>query len=336
MAVPNVFTNPESLTALSDTVNQTLIDTGRFFKSSGSFQSRVQLKKSIPASYDRFQIALDTLSEQIFIAKAFLESDYETIIAKKASPKIEPASTPLPAEDVTMSDAPPQTTTTSIAEPSQAIPTEPEPDQPEPPLKMEAAPDVPETLLVENPEPDKEKPAVTDTADIKNEETTTTKSNDQALPATTGDELNFDSMLATDGTSTNEFDLNFNFGNDEIGNQNFLDGTNFLASGNSMAEGANNNDQDPNSISSLLPGLESYAADNNAGGDFNLELQKLNDPSGNQAGIEGTMGQDDITVPGESNFDDLFLEKDNLEGEDNLLGGDGLMGLGELEDNWFN
>jgi hypothetical protein len=42
-----------------------LIDTGRFFKSSGSFQSRVQLKKSIPASYDRFQIALDSLSEQI-------------------------------------------------------------------------------------------------------------------------------------------------------------------------------------------------------------------------------------------------------------------------------
>lgn len=87
MSVPVVFTNPESLTTLSDAVNQTvrtllfasdagrnriayadhhkLIDTGRFFKSSGSFQARVQLNKSIPESYDRFQLALDKLSEQI-------------------------------------------------------------------------------------------------------------------------------------------------------------------------------------------------------------------------------------------------------------------------------
>lgn len=42
-----------------------LIDTGRFFKSAGSLQSRAQLKASIPASYQRFQTALDTLTEQI-------------------------------------------------------------------------------------------------------------------------------------------------------------------------------------------------------------------------------------------------------------------------------
>lgn len=263
-----------------------------------------------------------------FIAKAFLENDYEAIIAKKTAPKIEPASTLPPAQDVTMSEAPP---TTTIAEPSQEIVKEP--DQPEPPVKMEASPAVPEAVPAVKAEQD-EKPIATETANTIKEENTT-KGGEQAPPATTGDELNFDSMLATDGTNTNEFDLNFNFGNDEIGNQNFLDGTNFLASGDSMAEGTNN-DQDPNSISSLLPGLESYAADNNAGGDFNLELQKLSDPSDNQVGMDGNMGQDDIMAPGESSFDDLFLEKDNLDGEDNLLGGDGLMGLGELDDNWFN
>lgn len=273
-----------------------------------------------------------------FIAKAFLENDYEAIIAKKTAPKIEPASTLPQAQDVTMSEAPPPPTTTAatttIAEPSQDILNEL--DQPEPPVKMETEPAVPEAVPAENPEQNKENPVVTEQPvdTIKTEEATT-KSNEQAPPATTGDELNFDSMLATDGTNTNEFDLNFNFGNDEVGDQNFLDGTNFLASGTSMAEGANN-DQDPNSISSLLPGLESYAADNNAGGDFNLELQKLNDASDNQAGMNGNLGHDDIMAPGESSFDDLFLEKDNLDGDDNLLGGDGLMGLGELDDNWLN
>jgi hypothetical protein len=225
-----------------------------------------------------------------------------------------------------MSEAPP---TTTIAESSQDIVKEP--DQPEPLVKMEAAPEVPEAVPAAKPEQDEKKPVTTETVDTIKEEEATTKGSEQAPPATSGDELNFDSMLATDGTHTNEFDLNFNFGNDEIGNQNFLDGTTFLASGSSA-----NNDQDPNSISSLLPGLESYATDNNVGGDFNLELQKLNGPSDDQMGMDGNMGQDDIMAPGESSFDDLFLEKDNLEGEDNLLGGDGLMGLGEFDDNWFN
>jgi hypothetical protein len=42
-----------------------LIETGRFFRSSGSLQSRMQLKKTLPTTYDEFQASLDTLSKQI-------------------------------------------------------------------------------------------------------------------------------------------------------------------------------------------------------------------------------------------------------------------------------
>ncbi|KAH8704055.1 hypothetical protein BGW36DRAFT_370494 [Talaromyces proteolyticus] len=315
MAESASFANPESLTVLSDAVNQTLIDTGRFFKTSGSIYSRAQLKTSIPASYERFQTALDNLSEQIFIAKAFLEKDYEGITAKRTAPKAEPVHPP--AEDVAMSEAPPAV----VDEPAEDIVQQP--DLPEPPIKTEAAV-VSEVIPLQTTETEQEQPDATAKIDNIKQDNTINSSN-QELPVTTADDLNFDSMISTDGGNGNEFDLNFNFGNDDIGNQNFLEGTNFLPPGTAMAEGTSNNDPGPNSISSLLPGLESYAVDNNAGGDFNLELQKLEQPS----------VQEDMLVPGESSFDDLFLEKDHLEGEDNLLSGDGLMELGELDENWF-
>jgi hypothetical protein len=82
MATSNASANHESLAVLSDMVNQTvqphqilsfqayanslkLVDTGRFFRSSGSMQSRAQLKAALPSAYDNFQLALDNLSEQI-------------------------------------------------------------------------------------------------------------------------------------------------------------------------------------------------------------------------------------------------------------------------------
>jgi hypothetical protein len=42
-----------------------LIEIGRFFRASGSMQSRVQLKRTLPAAHEQFQSALDNLSEQI-------------------------------------------------------------------------------------------------------------------------------------------------------------------------------------------------------------------------------------------------------------------------------
>lgn len=148
----------------------------------------------------------------------------------------------------------------------------------------------------------------------------------QQLPVSMPDEMNFDQMLANTGQPPNDFDLNFNFTNDEIGDQNFLAGADF-GNANATVGGDTNNDNGANAISSLLPGLESYAS-NNAGDSFNFDLPKLGD--------HGNGGQDDLMGPGESSFDDLFLEKNDLEGDDNLLAGGELMDIGELDDSWLN
>lgn len=174
----------------------------------------------------------------------------------------------------------------------------------------------------------------------------TTKTGDQAHPSTSGEELNFDSVLPVTGDGANDFDIHLNFANDEIGNQNFLAGTNFMDSnaGNVNAGGTNNNEQardqqqqQQSSINSLLPGLESYAA-NNAGDDFNIELQKFNEEMNRQSNGQRNAGQDEVMAPGESSFDDLFMEKDNSggDGDENMLGGDGLVNIGDLDDSWFN
>jgi len=175
----------------------------------------------------------------------------------------------------------------------------------------------------------------------------------QPVPGT-GGELNFDSMLPDASGGTNAFDLNLDFSNGEIGNQNFLSGSNF---GNS-ASNAQGKDQG-GSISSLLPELESYAA--NAGDDFNVELQQVgNDTSQQQQQpqpqqaqqqqnqqqqqqqqqqpeAQKDKGQEEVMAPGESSFDDLFMENDNVggEGNENMMGGDGMMDIGELDDAWF-
>lgn len=148
----------------------------------------------------------------------------------------------------------------------------------------------------------------------------------QQLPVSMGDEMNFDQMLATTGQAPNDFDLNFNFTNDEIGDQNFLAGADF-GNTNATMGGEINNDNGANTISSLLPGIEHYAS-NNAGDSFNFDLPKLGDQQNG--------GQDDLMAPGESSFDDLFLEKNDLEGDDNLLGSGEFMELGELDDSWLN
>lgn len=157
-------------------------------------------------------------------------------------------------------------------------------------------------------------------ADVKVDEMT------DKVPVSIGDEMNFDQMLATTGQAPNDFDLNFNFTNDEIGDQNFLAGADF-GNANTTLGGDTNNDNGANAISSLLPGLESYAS-NNAGDSFNFDLPKLGD--------HGNGGHDDLMEPGESSFDDLFLEKNDLEGDENLLAGGELMDLGELDDSWLN
>lgn len=148
---------------------------------------------------------------------------------------------------------------------------------------------------------------------------------------------------ANDSGGVNEFDLHLDFGDDEIGNQNFLSGSNFGAT--ATGDGT--------------PDLDHSAA--TGGGDvFDMELQKVDGSETEQqqqqqqpqeqsqlqpqemaasSQVDGPGGEmaEDVMGPGESSFDDLFLDSENFggEGDQGLLEGDGLMNMSELDDNWF-
>lgn len=142
------------------------------------------------------------------------------------------------------------------------------------------------------------------------------------------EQMFYDSLLNT--SESNELGINLNFGDDNnAGDENFFN-TDFgdPNAGPGLAEG---NVQMPNADS----GHENNAIQ--AGGDaFDLELQKFtNQDSNEQFGNNA----EDIMGPGESSFDDLFMESENMggneQGDQDLLGGDGLMQLNELDDSWL-
>lgn len=255
------------------------------------------------------------------MAKAFLERDYEAVRARKVSRQ------PQPAEDVVMGEA--------------EIKPEPEPEQ-QKAQEEEAEP---------RPEPEAElelKPPVAEAADVKREEDhgeavkVEAKPIDQeqeiadekpmtqpegidvaAAPGAGEPEINFDSVLNDSAGGPNDFDLSLDFG-DDLGNQNFLG----VGGGSGGEEqGKEPRDMDVRGDSTTATGI---------GGDaFDMELQKKGEtgateglPEGNDEGAGEMMGQ--------SSFDDLFMEHDSMEG--NLLEGDGLMNLkelDELDDSWF-
>ncbi|KAL2803295.1 hypothetical protein BJX63DRAFT_77633 [Aspergillus granulosus] len=313
MAYPNL-SSPDSLETLTATLNQTLIETGRFFRSQGSLQSRAQLKRVLPVAHEQFQTALDNLSEQIFVAKAFLERDYEVIKAKKAALRKRPV------EDVVMGESEafdgPMDTLASEQPVAGGGAGESEPKSIETAIKVEQQTDANngqrETadVSVKVEEPQKESAA-------------------SALPsqeATGTEEINFDSLLNNQGQ--NEFDLTLDFGDDNnAGNENFF----------------NANFGDPSATSGLEAGDTQLSGTEQGhenalptGGDaFDLELQKFSGDPNEQFGSN----TEDIMVPGESSFDDLFMESENMGGNENgdqdLLAGDGLMQLNELDDSWF-
>ncbi|KAL5002614.1 hypothetical protein BDV10DRAFT_104875 [Aspergillus recurvatus] len=317
-----VLSNPDSLEVLTEMVNQTLIETGRFFQQKGSLQSRAQLKRTIPAAQEQFQSALDNLSEQIFVAKAFLERDYEAVKARKAALRSQ-----RPMDDVAMGEA------EAIGVPRPV------------PFQEQTAAGV-------NPNESESKP-VTNT--VKTEKQTDLDGNQLgtanvpakeekshgagAAPALSGqnaeesEQMLYNSML--DNPEPNDFDLNLDFGdnnnNNNAGNENFFNTTFGDPNAGSGPEGLNTQ------MSNMEPGQDSNALP--TGGDaFDLELQKFSaqsdDPNEQFGG-----GTEDIIGPGESSFDDLFMESENMGGNENgdqdLLGGDGLMQLNEIDDNWF-
>ncbi|KAN0086655.1 hypothetical protein V8E54_000343 [Elaphomyces granulatus] len=309
--------NPDALRDLSNAVNETLIGTGRFFRALGSAPAKAHLRRTIPDAHEQFHMALDSLSEQIFIAKALLEKDYEAIRATKVS---------LLSPEPAVSSSEP-----SLADDDDAVEEVvlvPELDQrPNENTQLQVNPRQPvasdqmarrnlskgmTSVLQHN-----------DGKALKREEAADKV--DQSFQGV--GELNLDSILPATGSGVNDYEINLDFSNDDdLGNQNFLSGTNY-------AEGVGSKqskDQD-GSINSLLPGIERYAA--TAGDDFNLELQKVNDEEPPRSENPRHSNQEDIMGPGESNFDDLFMETDNFGGEDddNMLGDGSLMGMGDLD-----
>ncbi|GKZ28676.1 hypothetical protein AbraIFM66950_011112 [Aspergillus brasiliensis] len=326
------FSNPDSLDVLTSMVNQTLIETGRFFKTGGSMQSRAQLKRSIPTAHEKFQSALDNLSEQIFIAKAFLERDYEAVQAKKAALQ--------PVEDVVMDESTVKVEPEAAAQPSEQPVTETDTVQPKAEPTDDALAPKPQTDANASQPSSSDQPIKAE----KPEEGAAAVA--AAQPVSASGDFNFDSMLA-DNSGTNDFDLNLDFGDDGVGNDSFLSGSNLVNVAGSTNHGNGGDTNQPSSAATALPGTENTPAPAPMGGDaFDLELQKAEAyttqavPSEEQP-FDGQGGgnMEDVMAPGESSFDDLFMENDNFGGDGagdaSLLDGDGLVNINDLDDSWF-
>ncbi|KAL4816344.1 hypothetical protein BDW67DRAFT_52633 [Aspergillus spinulosporus] len=328
MASP-VLSNPDFLEVLTEMVNQTLIETGRFFQHKGSLQSRAQLKRTIPAAQEQFQSALDNLSEQIFVAKAFLERDYEVIKARKVALR-----TKRPTEDVVMgeSKATVASQPVSVSEQTAAGEIVPEPSESKP---------VSDTVKVEQQTDLNGDQPGTAKVPAKVEESHGAGASAGTAPDLSGqnagesEQMLYNSML--NNPEPNEFDLSLDFGgnnndnnNTNAGNENFFNTTFGDSNAGSGLESVNTQ------MSNKEPGQSNALP---TGGDaFDLELQKFSTQSGD-ANEQFGGNTEDIMGPGESSFDDLFMESENIGENDNndqdLLGGDGLMQLNELDDNWF-
>ncbi|OJI97316.1 hypothetical protein ASPVEDRAFT_36731 [Aspergillus versicolor CBS 583.65] len=318
MTSPNL-SNPDSLEVLTATLNQALVETGRFFKSDGSLQARAQMKRNLPVAHEKFQSALDHLSEQIFVAKAFLERDYEDVKVRKAALRKRPTEDAAKGEPEVTTGAP-QTMPVPEETAAEAVPSDGEPKAIDNAVKQEQQTDLNQEQQTTTNEPVKEEPKEADAdPSLATQDTTGTE------------EINFDSLLNNQGP--NEFDLNLDFGeNGNAGNESFFNATFGDQDTGSGLDAGNTQ------MSNTEPGQ-----DNNAlptGGDaFDLELEKFSTQPGDANGQFGG-NTEDIMGPGESSFDDLFMETENLGGTDNenqdLLPGDGLMQLDELDDSWFS
>ncbi|KAJ5633825.1 hypothetical protein N7528_001667 [Penicillium herquei] len=297
--------NPASLTDISALVERTLLDTGRLFRKSGSMPASTHLQRSLPSYYDSFQEALDNLSEQIFIAKAYLEKDYEAIKAREVVPV---------TEDVTMSEV----------DQNQNVGQETEPNS----LKMELVSETANVQPKTEPEvaaPTEATPAPQPSQNPIVKEEPQAKADvpmEQSFPDA-NEGLNFDSVLNEGGSGS--FNLSLDFGDDDMGNQAFLSGSAF------------SNVPGDSKTSASQPPENSTTTASAGGGAFDMELQKSE--GGSNAFPDQGNAMDDLMAPGESSFDDLFMENENLGGDStedlNQLEGDSLMNLNELEDNWF-
>lgn len=236
-----------------------------------------------------------------------MERDYEALKATSAAPQ--------PIEDVAMSDANQQVEPEIQPPPIEKVEMDPE---------LEAMPKTEEDIPANQLAPAEIKPDTQSGDDV-----VVKKEGDNALPDQSfpgpNEDLTFDSVLNDTG-GTNDFGLSLDFNDDDMGNQAFLSGSNFTASGATGDGGKLNTTQPLGNTSDVPPG----------GGAFDMELQKAEGDDGNF--LQGNSGED-FMGPAESNFDDLFMDTDNFGengGDFNQLEGDSLMNVNELDDNWFN
>lgn len=235
------------------------------------------------------------------MAKAFLERDYDALKATTAVSK-------QPAEDVEMGGTEVKPEPESLPEPVEE--------------KSPAAPPAPADA--EKPEPEEKATAPAEEkkpSQVTHVDLTEPQQEPDSEPA----EINFDSVLNDSAGGANDFDLHLDFGDDDIGNQNFLSGSNMAAPG--AGSGAEN---PPRSDNNANPSI---------GGDaFDVELQKSNAPDtgtqGTSADSQAHNNPEEVMGPGQSSFDDLFMENDSM-GDPSFLEGDGLMNINELDDSWF-
>ncbi|KAK2745249.1 hypothetical protein FQN57_003944 [Myotisia sp. PD_48] len=75
----------EALGELTTHANRTMVAAGRWFRR--PHQSNLDLKHTIPPAHEHFQRALDRLQEEIYLAKAILESDLESLQEQNAANK---------------------------------------------------------------------------------------------------------------------------------------------------------------------------------------------------------------------------------------------------------
>lgn len=239
-----------------------------------------------------------------FIAKAFLEKDYEAIKARESVPVTEDVAMG-DVDEKTVQDIQPQPVNVKMEVGREAgLKTKAEN---EPPVPTESIP---------GPQPSQD-------AVVKEEIQT---SNNEPMEQGFGDAggINFDSVLNENGGS-NSFQLSLDFGDDDMGNQAFLSGTAFGTS----APGETPGTSQPEISAAMAPA---------GGGAFDMELQKSEGEP--QTFPDQGNAMDDLMGPGESSFDDLFMETENMgddgTGDLNQLEGDSLMNLNELDDNWFS
>ncbi|EGE04781.1 hypothetical protein TEQG_03954 [Trichophyton equinum CBS 127.97] len=332
----------EALVEMTAMANKTMVATGRWFRNPERYPN--ELKRHIPAAHEQFQRALDRLQQEIFLAKALLEIDYQDAREKKAelnraqqgeadAPAALPATSEITDVVPIPSTAPSavQPTTTPVID----GPLQPTTQSPTLTSTSAPAPVTQPTDTQAQAQPAASSPAIPAMNPITTSPSTTTAPVQVALTTTT--QPGQPPAVATEGIPDPAVpDMSANVQ---------------PITAEPMAHTQSSISHASGSIGSLLPGLETYA---NAGDEAILDLlPPTGQPNGQANGQSATQQNNqnnaenrnntttenprrDVVmddVP-ESNFDDLFVGSGDFGGDADDL----MMNTAEtteLDDSWF-